>query len=80
MEGTHENVLTCRVGKETLLGRGGERRGADHHRKLNASSMHMLVGSLRGQGSSGAKGCEKPLAPLGQIGLFLCRLLVARNL
>ena len=44
MEGTHENVLTCRVGKETLLGRGGEGRGGGQI--TTGNSMHQACTCL----------------------------------
>ena len=77
--GTREKVWTPRRGKTPLLGRG-EEKGVGRPSKLPAPE-HVQASRLRGQGGSvEAMGCEKPLAHLGAIRCFLCRLPVARQL
>ena len=78
-EGTQEKVWTCRRGKAPLLGRGEEEGWATIGNSLHLS-VHMPRG-LRGWGGSAeVRGIEKPLACLGEIRHFLCRLPVARHL
>ena len=77
-EGTQEKVRICRRRKTPLLGRvRGD--GADRHRKLPALESAHTHGFLEGGVAlAQAVGGEKPLAHLGEIGLFSCRLPVAR--
>ena len=79
-EGTQQKVWTLRRSKVPLLGRarGG---GADHCRKLPAPEHVHACGLSEGRVAlAQAMGSKKPLAQLGEIGLFLCRLLLVRHL
>ena len=78
-EGTQEKVQTHRRGKAQLLGRGERERqttiGNPAPERVHAHGLSEGRAALEQ-----AKGCKKPLAYLGQIGCFLCRLPVARHL
>ena len=69
------------IGEARCHCQGGERRRGRRCRKLPAPECMPAPGLLEGRVALvQAKDGEKPLARLGQIGRFLCRLPVARHL
>ena len=78
-EGTQEKVWDWQERQGAIVGEGREGE-AGRHRKFPVLECVPAHG-LRGRGGSAeSNGGEKPLAHLGEIRCFLCRLPVARHL